>query len=205
MADTIDVRVPDIGDFKDVPVIEVLVKPGDAVKKNDSIVTLESDKASMEVPSPVDGTVQDVKVKIGDKVSEGSVILTLASVGAPAETPRPGSAASTGSGLRSEKVDAPGHFDKLSAGSSIPHDDTGAAPPAAAAQTQTTEQIVELKVPDIGDFKDVPVIEVMIEAGDTIAKDASIVTLESDKASMEVPASAGGGVADVRVKVGDKV
>ena len=162
MAETIDVRVPDIGDFKDVPVIEILVKPGDAVKKNDSIVTLESDKASMEVPSPSDGTVADVKVQLGDKVSQGSVILTLAAQGEKAQE-------------------------------------------APVAQAPAAESIVELKVPDIGDFKDVPVIEVMVEPGDAIAKDASIVTLESDKASMEVPASAAGTIADVRVKAGDKV
>jgi pyruvate dehydrogenase E2 component (dihydrolipoamide acetyltransferase) len=172
MADTVDVRVPDIGDFKDVPVIEILVKPGDMIKKNDSIVTLESDKASMEVPSPADGTVQDVKVQIGDKVSEGSVILSLSKDDS--------AQASTSSAALREAQ-----------GPSTRQDDT--------------ENLIELKVPDIGDFKDVPVIEVMITPGDTIAKDASIVTLESDKASMEVPASAGGTVADVRVKVGDKV
>src|SRR3989442_1172394 len=74
---TIEVKVPDIGDFKDVPVIEVFVKPGDAVKAEDSLVTLESDKATMDVPAPSAGTVKDLKVKVGDKVSEGSAILTL--------------------------------------------------------------------------------------------------------------------------------
>src|SRR5579884_4160806 len=163
MAETIDVRVPDIGDFKDVPVIEILVKPGETIKKNDSLVTLESDKASMEVPSPADGTVQDVKVKIGDKVSEGSVIVTLGA----AET-QPKAAA------------AP------------------AAPATSAEQPRGADQnVVELKVPDIGDFKDVPVIEVLVKAGEEIAKDASIVVLESEKATMEVPASVGGTIADV--------
>jgi pyruvate dehydrogenase E2 component (dihydrolipoamide acetyltransferase) len=183
MAETIDVRVPDIGDFKDVPVIEILVKPGDTIKKNDSIVTLESDKASMEVPSPADGTVQDVKVGIGEKVSEGSVILTLVSAApAPTQTPARSAEASTSSAVLRQA-----------------QDDTKAALSAAE------QRVVELKVPDIGDFTDVPVIEVLIAPGDTISKDASVVTLESDKASMEVPASAGGTVADVRVKVGDKV
>src|SRR6266699_3147355 len=79
---TIEVKVPDIGDFKDVPVIEVFVKPGDAVKAEDSLVTLESDKATMDVPSPAAGTVKDLKVKVGDNVSEGSVILTLHAPGA---------------------------------------------------------------------------------------------------------------------------
>jgi pyruvate dehydrogenase E2 component (dihydrolipoamide acetyltransferase) len=166
MSESIDVRVPDIGDFTDVPVIEVLVKPGDAIKKNDSLVTLESDKASMEVPSPENGVVQNVKVKIGDKVSEGTVIVTLQSAAAA----------------------------------------TQAAPAAPQAQAGTqSPNVVELTVPDIGDFKDVPVIEVLVKPGDAIAKDASLVTLESEKATMEVPAVAGGTIRDVRVKAGDKV
>ncbi len=74
---TIEVKVPDIGDFKDVPVIEVLVKAGESIKAEQPLVTLESDKATMDVPSPVDGVVKDIKVKVGDKVSEGSVILTV--------------------------------------------------------------------------------------------------------------------------------
>src|SRR2546427_12848453 len=91
---TIEVKVPDIGDFKDVPVIEVFVKPGDAVKAEDSLVTLESDKATMDVPAPAAGTVKDLKVKVGDKVSEGSAILTLESAdggGAKAAPPATGS------------------------------------------------------------------------------------------------------------------
>ncbi|MET0202946.1 MAG: biotin/lipoyl-containing protein, partial [Casimicrobiaceae bacterium] len=97
---TVEVKVPDIGDFKDVPVIEVLVKPGDAIKKETSLVSLESDKATMDVPSPVDGVVKDVKVKVGDKVSEGSLLLTVDAAGAaagaaatPASAPAPAAAA----------------------------------------------------------------------------------------------------------------
>src|SRR5437868_14102917 len=77
MSGLIDIKVPDIGDFKDVPVIEVFVKPGDRVKADDSLVTLESDKATMDVPSPTAGVMKDLKLKVGDKVSEGTVILTL--------------------------------------------------------------------------------------------------------------------------------
>ena len=85
----IEVKVPDIGDFKDVPVIEVLVKPGDSVKKDDSLITLESDKATMEVPAPSSGTVKEIRVKVGDKVSEGVAILTMDGAGeaAPAKSP----------------------------------------------------------------------------------------------------------------------
>src|SRR5215469_16981283 len=167
---TIDIRVPDIGDFKDVPVIEVLVKAGDTIAKETPLVVLESEKASMEVPSSASGTVADVKVKPGDKVSEGSVIITLkgGDGAAPAAAP--------------------------TAVEEQPQ-------PQAAVETQT----IELKVPDIGDFKDVPVVDVLVKPGDAIAKEAPLVVLESEKASMEVPASAGGTVVDVRVKPGDKV
>src|SRR6478735_4465974 len=84
MANLIDIKVPDIGDFRDVPIIEVLVKPSDRVKTEDPLITLESDKASMEVPSPVDGVVKEVRVKVGDKVSEGSLILVAEAEVAPA-------------------------------------------------------------------------------------------------------------------------
>ena len=88
MSETIQVRIPDIGDFKDIPVIEVLVKPGDAIKKEDPLVTLESDKATMEVPSPAGGTVKELKIQVGDKVSEGSVVLLLDAVeAAPSKSP----------------------------------------------------------------------------------------------------------------------
>jgi pyruvate dehydrogenase E2 component (dihydrolipoamide acetyltransferase) len=167
---TIDVRVPDIGDFTDVPVIEVLVKPGDRVKKNDALVTLESEKASMEVPSDADGVVKSVGVKVGDKVSKGAVLLTLEGADAAPAAP-----AST------------------------------AAPTAVAPTTEKSGETIELKVPDIGDFKDIPVIEVLVKPGDRIEKEAPLVTLESEKASMDVPASAAGVIKDVRVKPGDKI
>src|SRR5579885_945193 len=89
----LEVKVPDIGDFKDVPVIEVLIKPGDAVKPEDPLVTLESDKATMDVPSPSAGTVKEVKVKVGDKLSEGSVVLLLDTGGSAAATDAPAAAA----------------------------------------------------------------------------------------------------------------
>jgi pyruvate dehydrogenase E2 component (dihydrolipoamide acetyltransferase) len=174
MSQLIEVKVPDIGDFKDVPVIEVFVKVGDVVKVDDPLVTLESDKATMEVPSSTAGVVKELRVKLGDRVAEGSVVVVVeaagaAAVAAPASAPAPVAAA--------------------------------AAPVPATAPAGK----IELKVPDIGDFKDVPVIEVFVKVGDVIAADAPIATLESDKATMEVPASAGGVVKEVRVKVGDRV
>ena len=170
MSQLTQVRVPDIGDFKDVPIIEIQVKPGDRVAAEAPLITLESDKASMEVPSPSAGTVKALAVTLGDKVSEGTPILTLEVDGAPAaaETAKP----------------------------------AVSAPPAP---TSAPAGVAEVRIPDIGDFKDVPIIEVMVKPGDTIKPEQPLVTLESDKASMEVPSPLGGVVADLKVKLGDRV
>jgi pyruvate dehydrogenase E2 component (dihydrolipoamide acetyltransferase) len=169
------VVVPDIGDFKEVEVIEVLVKPGDAVSKEQSLVTLESDKATMEIPSPSAGVVKELKIKMGDKVSKGSPILVLEE-GAKAE-PAPKAAP--------EK--------------------TAVAAPAAAPQAQVRAQAQTVSVPDIGDFKQVEVIEVLVKPGDTVEKEQSLITLESDKATMEIPSPGAGVVQELKIKVGDKV
>lgn len=174
-----EIRVPDIGGFADVPVIEVLVKPGDRVSHNDSLVVLESDKASMEVPSPADGVIESIAVRAGDKVSQGSVIATLKDES------------------RAEPTAVAGDVVAKSAAADAAQ---SAQPPSAAATT-----VIELRVPDIGDFKEIPVTDVLVKAGDTVAKEASIVTLESDKASMDVPASTAGTIEEVRVRAGDRV
>ena len=191
---TIEVKVPDIGDFKDVPVIEVFVKPGDTVKAEDSLVTLESDKATMDVPAPAAGTVKDLKVKVGDKVSEGSAILTLESAdgggakAAPAATAsRPTNAAAAPAAATETKPREP------------------AAKPPTPSAAGGPAGIVPVKVPDIGDFKDVPVIEVFVKPGDAVKPEDPLVTLESDKATMDVPAPSAGTVKELKVKVGDKV
>jgi len=178
----IEVKVPDIGDFTDVPVIEVLVKAGDAIKAEDSLVTLESDKATMDVPAPAAGVVKELRVKVGDKVSEGSVILILDSAAAAASS-KPASTASA----------AP------------PAASAATAPAAAPKAASSAASTVVVKVPDIGDFSDVPVIEVFVKVGDTVKAEDSLVTLESDKATMDVPAPAAGVVKEVSIKVGDKV
>jgi dihydrolipoamide dehydrogenase len=170
----VELKVPDIGDFSDVDVIEVNIKPGDAIEKEQGVITLETDKATMEVPSDVAGTVKELKVKAGDKVSQGSVIAMVetAEAGAaakPAEAPKAPAAAQTAQ----------------------------AKPSGGGTQ--------EVKVPDIGDFKDIPVIEVHVKPGDTVEKEQSLVTLESDKATMDVPSPAAGTVKELKVKVGDNV
>jgi pyruvate dehydrogenase E2 component (dihydrolipoamide acetyltransferase) len=167
---TIEVKIPDIGDFEDVPIVEIMVKPGDTVKPEDVLLTLESDKATLDVPSPAAGTVASVSVAVGDKVSEGSVILLLdAATAAPVATP--------------------------------PKTNISAPPAPASAPAG----VAEVRVPDIGDFKDVPVIEVLVKPGDTVKPEDPLIMLESDKATMDVPAPLGGVVQDLKVKVGDKV
>ncbi|MDP1740183.1 dihydrolipoyllysine-residue acetyltransferase [Polaromonas sp.] len=180
----VDIQVPDIGDFDEVTVIELLVKPGDTVKAEQSLITVESDKASMEIPSSQAGVVKELKVKLGDKVKQGSVVLVLeaGSASAPAAAP----------------------VADLKAAVAI------AAPAQAAIQsiavpTAAASGPVEIRVPDIGDFKDVAVIEVLVKVGDSIKAEQSLVTVESDKASMEIPSSSAGVVKELRVKLGDKL
>jgi pyruvate dehydrogenase E2 component (dihydrolipoamide acetyltransferase) len=175
----VEVKVPDIGDFKEVEVIELMVKPGDTVKVDQSLITVESDKASMEIPSSHAGVVKEIKVKVGDKVSEGSLVLLLEEgAGAAAAAPAPAAAA---------PAPAP----------------AVAAAPAPAASSGPA--IVNVEVPDIGDFKEVEVIELMVKPGDTVKVEQSLITVESDKASMEIPSSHAGVVKEIKVKVGDKV
>ena len=199
MPQIVEVKVPDIGDFTDVPVIEVLVKAGDSVKPEDSLVTLESDKATMDVPSPSAGVIKDVRVKLGDKVSEGNVILTL-----EAEVANGAKAASPEQVVATPAAAAPAAASAAAT-----------SPPTAVALTQPERvasgaaagamQSIEVKVPDIGDFKDVPVIEVLVKPGDTVKAEDSLVTLESEKATMDVPSPSSGVIKEMKVKLGDKV
>ncbi|MFZ2999006.1 MAG: dihydrolipoyl dehydrogenase [Undibacterium umbellatum] len=181
---TIEVKVPDIGDFKEVEVIELLVKVGDTIKVDQSLVTVESDKASMEIPSSHAGVIKEVKVKLGDKIAEGSLLLVIEAEGATASA---APAAQAAPSVAAAPVPAP-----------------AAAAPVAAAPAGPVG-IVEVNVPDIGDFKEVEVIEVMVKVGDSIKVDQSLITVESDKASMEIPSSHAGTVKEIKVKVGDKV
>ncbi len=173
----VEVKVPDIGDFKEVEVIEVMVKVGDVVAADQSLLTVESDKASMEIPSSHAGTVKEIKVKLGDKVSEGSLVLVLEVAGGAAAAPAPAPAAAAA---------AP-------------------APAPVATAVAAAAGSVTVEVPDIGDFDEVAVIEVFVKAGDTVKVEQSLITVESDKASMEIPSSHAGSITQLLVKVGDKV
>ena len=187
----VDVKVPDIGDFNDVPVIEVLVKPGDVVKAEQSLISLESDKAAMDVPSPVEGTVAEVVAKVGDKVSMGTLIARVES-GA-------GETKAEAAPAKSAPSPAPAKA------AAAPEKGSAAAPPAKSGGSAAKAATIDITIPDIGDFKDVPVIEILVKAGDTVEAEQPIVTLESDKASMDVPSPAAGKITEIVVKVGDKV
>ena len=185
----VDIQVPDIGDFDEVTVIELLVKPGDTVTAEQSLITVESDKASMEIPSSHAGVVKEIKIKLDDKVKQGSVVLTLDVEGAAESEPKQASAQA-----------APAAAAPKTEAAAAPAPAAPAAAPAAAASGP-----VEVKVPDIGDFKDVVVIEVLVKTGDTVKVEQSLITVESDKASMEIPSSHAGVIKELKVKLGDTV
>ncbi|GAA0910875.1 dihydrolipoyllysine-residue acetyltransferase [Rothia nasimurium] len=184
MADVKEARVPDIGG-KAVPVIEIMVKVGDRVEKDQSLVTLESDKATMEVPAPFAGVIKELKVKVGDEVDEGAVIALVEAEGdAPAA-----------------RAEAPKQEEKAAAPAPAPAPAPAAAKAAAPSKASGP---VDVNVPDIGG-KPVPIIEIMVKVGDTVEKDQSLMTLESDKATMDIPAPAAGVIKEIKVKVGDEV
>ena len=185
MSQQIELKIPDIGGHAGVDVIEVSVKAGDRVEKDDTLVTLETDKATMDVPAEAAGVVKEVRIKVGDKVGEGDVIVLLeaeSAAAAPVAAPVAAAPAAAPAPVAVATTPAP-----------------VAAAPAAAGGRQT------LTVPDIGGHDGVDVIDVAVKAGDRIAVDDTLITLETDKATMDVPATAAGLVVEVKVRVGDKV
>ncbi|MFT4058275.1 MAG: dihydrolipoyllysine-residue acetyltransferase [Legionella sp.] len=181
MANDIEVKIPDIGGSTQVDVIEILVKVGDKISIDTPLITLESDKASMEIPSPIEGTVTKLNVKVGDKVSEGDVILFVVAdkvADTPKEEPKP---------------------------TVIPQENQPEASSVQETTTSVDTKEIEVKVPDIGGATQVDVIEIMVKEGDSISVDTPLITLESDKASMEIPSPVTGTVTKMSLKIGDKV
>nr|WP_217501305.1 dihydrolipoyllysine-residue acetyltransferase [Pseudomonas brassicacearum] len=179
------IRVPDIGSGEG-EVIELFVKVGDRIEADQSILTLESDKASMEVPAPKAGVIKSLKVKLGDRLKEGDELLELEVEGAAAAPEAPAPAA------------APAAAEKPAAAPAAE-----AAPAPAAAPAAATVQ--DIHVPDIGSSGKAKIIEVLVKVGDTVEADQSLITLESDKASMEIPSPAAGVVESVEIKLEDEV
>ena len=174
------IKVPDIGSGS-AEVIEICVNPGDSIEAEDSLIVLESDKATMEVPAPKAGKIIDIILKVGDSVSEGDDLLKLASEAAGKVEP------------------------KIEVETAAPAPSAAPAAPAPAAPAASAAPRMEpVTVPDIG-AEDVPVIEVCVSVGDTIAEEDSLIVLESDKATMEVPSPLAGVVKSIKVSEGDKM
>ena len=184
MAARTTVVVPDLGDFHDVEVIDVLVKAGDTVALEAPLITLETDKATMDVPSTASGRVAEVPVKKGDRVSKGSPVIVVETADAAASAAKPAAAAA-------------------SAGKTPAAPPPAAAPAAAPAPASSAP--IEVRVPDLGDFKDVEVIEVLVKEGDAVALETPLITLETEKATMDVPSSAAGTIVKLEVQKGSRV
>ncbi|NNA34826.1 dihydrolipoyllysine-residue acetyltransferase [Pseudomonas lundensis] len=178
------IRVPDIGSGEG-EVIELFVKVGDRIEADQSILTLESNKASMEIPAPKAGIVKSLKVNLGDRLKEGDELLELEVEGASA-APEAAAPAAAQEPAKAPAAEAP-----------------AAQAPAAAAPAEATVQ--DIHVPDIGSSGKAKIIEILVKAGDTVEADQSLITLESDKASMEIPSPAAGVVESISVKLDDEV
>jgi pyruvate dehydrogenase E2 component (dihydrolipoamide acetyltransferase) len=197
------IAVPNIGDSRDVDVVEILVKPGMRVEREQPLIVLESEKASMDVPSPQAGVVKEIKVKVGDKVSEGSPILVLdleAEGGAGGEQSKaPQPKAASAPQPKAASAPQPTAADKPSNGQApAPREAKAQAVPAGSGTT-------EIKVPNIGDSRDVDVVEILVKPGARIEREQPLIVLESEKASMDVPSPQAGVVKELKLKVGDKV
>ena len=162
------IELPDIGDFDEVEVIEILVSVGDTIAADDSIMTLESDKASMEIPCPSAGTVTQININLGDKIKQGDSLISL----------------------ETEEESEKSVLDDSNSSESI---------------EESSTKLVPVVVPDIGDFDEVEVIEILVSVGDKLNEEDSIITLESDKASMEIPTPVAGMVSSINVTLGDKI
>jgi pyruvate dehydrogenase E2 component (dihydrolipoamide acetyltransferase) len=180
MSDLQDILVPDVGG-EEVEIIEICVAVGDNVEEEMAIITVESDKASMDIPAPFAGTISELCISVGDKVSMGSRLGAMAVVGASAPAAEPASVA-----VPAPIVEAP-------------------VAQTATPVAQTTSQVQEVHVPDIGEDSQVDIIEVLVSVGDVVAEEDGLITLETDKATMDVPAPFAGTVVEIKVVVGDKV
>lgn len=179
MADAIEVKVPDIGGTKNAEVIEILVNQGDNIAVDTPLITLESDKASMEIPSAMAGIVDTIKVKVGDKLSEGDLILLL----------------------KTDKVTSvPAQLDEKSNEKVVSEINK-----TEGTKSNSQFSSVEVTIPDIGGATNVDVIAILVQEGDTVTKEQSLVTLEGDKATMDIPSPHAGVVKKLRAKLGDKV
>ncbi|MFN3162174.1 MAG: dihydrolipoyllysine-residue acetyltransferase [Pseudohongiellaceae bacterium] len=204
---TENIKVPDLGDASDVEVIELLVSVGDKVSENDSLLVLESDKAAMEIPAPMSGVVKSIAVNLGDQVSTGNDILTLEVDGEGSDSSAAGADKDTAPDKDESAKDSDKQAGEGKAGQSQQSKDkeSDAKDTSKAGQGSGQSRVTDVEVPDLGTEDEVEVIELHVAAGDSVSADDSLITLESDKAAMEVPSPQDGTVEEMLVKVGDKI
>jgi len=190
-SEVIEVAVPDIGSDDEVDVIDVLVSVGDTIEKEDGLITLETDKATMDVPSTHAGTVKEVFISTGDKVKEGTVVIKLEIAGE-------GGSSGSSSNETAEKPEAASSKDSSQKQA---QQESTQEESSDASRSET----IEVAVPDIGEDGEVDVIDVLVSAGDTVEKEDGLITLETDKATMDVPSTHAGTIKEVFIKAGDKV
>ncbi|HFB65491.1 MAG TPA: dihydrolipoyllysine-residue acetyltransferase [Aeromonadales bacterium] len=194
------ILIPDLGDIGEVDVIEIPIEVGDEIQKEDTMVVLESDKATMEVPAPEGGIVKEILLHEGDKVKEGSAVIMLepsANIEPSANTETVTESDETAVGSDSTKAE--------STAESTAEERVDEIEIAEITANDAKPQLVDLTIPDIGDLDEVEVIELNVSRGDVIEKEQTLLVLESDKASMDVPSSLAGEIIELTVKVGDKV
>ena len=205
MADAKEVKVPDVGG-EEVEIIEVLVSKGDSVDAEDSLVTVESDKASMDIPAPFAGTIEDLKVKVGDKIKEGDLLALIAEAGGSdsddSDEDESDSKESSNEDQSSNEDDSEASGDSNKEESSGESDSDG---DSSSDEDSGETKVIDVEVPDIGEDGEVEVIEVLVKEGDSIDAEDGLITLETDKATMDVPCPQAGTVKEVVVKEGDKV
>lgn len=194
-----DIKVPDLGDFKDVEVIDVLVKPGDQIDVDTPLLTLETEKATIDVPSTAAGVLSSLALKKGDRVSKGSLIGQVEAKGGAAPAAAAPAGAKKASGAAEEPVSTPSISKEQSERTA------GAPAPSKPASNGGVAGGGEVRVPDLGDFKDVEVIDVLVKPGDRVDVDTPLLTLETEKATIDVPSSAAGVVKSLALKKGDRV
>lgn len=198
MADAKEVKVPDVGG-DEVEVIEVLVSKGDSVDAEESLITVESDKASMDIPAPFAGTIEDIKVKEGDKIKEGDLLALIAEAS--------GSSDDGDDGADDSSDDSSDDAEEPEADSDESDDEQAQAADDSADEDDDSGEakVIDVEVPDIGEDGEVEVIEVLVKEGDSVNAEDGLITLETDKATMDVPCPEAGTVKEVVVKEGDKV
>jgi len=193
-----EILIPNIGDVDEVEVVEVLVAAGDTIAVEDSLITVETDKASMEIPSSHAGVVESVSVSVGDKVKEGVTVITLKLADAADSDTHDDEAAAKPTAESNKDADT-----------TVKSTDTQTSSPAEAPKAEHAPQSSggpkDIIVPNMGDFDDVEIIEILVSVGDRVEREDSLITVETDKASMEIPSSDAGTVVSIGVNIGDMI